>query len=81
MTPPEPIAVQCTYSDINSFGFLAYQLNTLDYENDGGIKNQVWVDGPYELFSECNHDKGLEGYSDQAFQRFLAFYKSGLSSS
>lgn len=79
VTPPEPVAVQCTFSDVKSFGFLAYQLNTLDLREDNGIKNQVWVDGPHDLYESCNHETGLEGFSPVAFQRFLALYKNGLA--
>uniref|UniRef100_A0A6B0VCJ5 Large ribosomal subunit protein mL37 n=1 Tax=Ixodes ricinus TaxID=34613 RepID=A0A6B0VCJ5_IXORI len=79
VTPPEPVAVQCTFSDVKSFGFLAYQLNTLDLREDNGIKNQVWVDGPHDLYGNCNHETGLEGFSPVAFQRFLALYKNGLA--
>lgn len=79
VTPPEPVTVQCTFSDVKSFGFMAYQLNTLDFEGDSGIKNQAWVDGPYDLYQSCNHETGLQGFSPFAFQRFLAFYKNGLA--
>ncbi|XP_065298134.1 large ribosomal subunit protein mL37 isoform X4 [Dermacentor albipictus] len=80
LTLPEPVALQCTYSDAETFGFLAYQLNTLDLSTDEGIKNQVWVEGePHKLFESCNHREGVVGHNPAVFQNFLAFYTSGFS--
>ncbi|KAH6931079.1 hypothetical protein HPB50_022056 [Hyalomma asiaticum] len=80
LTLPEPVALQCTYSDVETFGFLAYQLNTLDLSTDEGIKNQVWVAGePHKLFESCTHKEGIVGHNPAVFQHFLAFYTSGLS--
>ncbi|KAK8770849.1 hypothetical protein V5799_012684 [Amblyomma americanum] len=77
---PEPLALQCTYSDVETFGFLAYQLNTLDLSNDEGIKNQVWVEGePHKLFDHCSHKEGMVGHNPAVFQRVLAFYTNGFS--
>nr|XP_037278568.1 39S ribosomal protein L37, mitochondrial-like [Rhipicephalus microplus] len=80
LTLPEPVALQCTYSDAETFGFLAYQLNTLDLSTDEGIKNQVWVAGePHKLFESCNHIEGMMGHNPAVFQHFLAFYTNGFS--
>uniref|UniRef100_A0A131XBZ6 Large ribosomal subunit protein mL37 n=1 Tax=Hyalomma excavatum TaxID=257692 RepID=A0A131XBZ6_9ACAR len=80
LTLPEPVALQCTYSDAETFGFLAYQLNTLDLSTDEGIKNQVWVAGElHKLFESCNHKEGIVGHNPAVFQHFLAFYTSGFS--
>lgn len=80
LTLPEPVAVQCTYSDATTFGFLAYQLNTLDLSTDEGVKNQVWVEGePHKLFDSCDHVHGMVGHNPAVFQRFLAFYTNGFA--
>lgn len=80
LTLPEPLAVQCTYSDESTFGFLAYQLNTLDLSSDEGVKNQVWVEGePHRLFESCDPHQGMLGHNPNVFQRFLAFYTNGFA--
>uniref|UniRef100_A0A2R5LKJ6 Large ribosomal subunit protein mL37 n=1 Tax=Ornithodoros turicata TaxID=34597 RepID=A0A2R5LKJ6_9ACAR len=76
LTPPEPVVVQCTYSDVNSMGFLVYQLNTLNLANDEGVKNQVWVEEAQPLYSTCSREEGLQGHNGLLFDRFLAFYRS-----
>lgn len=76
MTLPEPVTVQATYSDINSMGFLAYQLNTLDLVHVEGLKNQVWVEEAQPLYHTCSCEEGLQEHNPVPFRRFLALYCS-----
>lgn len=75
---PEPICVQCVYMDVKSFNFLVYQLNTLEVSHDDGIKNQVWVDEPANLYSEIYEESALKDYNRTIFPKMLAFYMNGL---
>lgn len=45
-----PLPGQCIATNGKKFTFFYYQLNTLDLEEDAGIKNQVHVDGPHLLY-------------------------------
>ncbi|KAG8199240.1 hypothetical protein JTE90_003667 [Oedothorax gibbosus] len=75
---PEPISVQCMYMDIKTFNFIAYQLNTLDLENNEGIKNQMWVDEPAQLYENVSETELITNYNPQVFPKLLAFYLNGL---
>ena len=46
----EPVSVQCVISDGRKVAFICHQLNTLDFENDTGIKNFTWIDDDIEMF-------------------------------
>ena len=39
----EPLTAQCVVTNGIKTSLLCYQLNTLDFENDDGVKNIVWV--------------------------------------
>lgn len=74
----QPVSVQCVYMDIKTFGFLAYQLNTLDLDNVEGLKNQVWIDGPYDLYEEISEQGELKNYNPKVFAKMLALYLNGV---
>ncbi|XP_015921552.2 large ribosomal subunit protein mL37 [Parasteatoda tepidariorum] len=75
---PEPVCVQCAYMDLKTFNFIAYQLNTLDLDHNDGVKNQVWVDEPLNLFHAITEKNGIEKYNPVVFSKLLALYLNGL---
>jgi len=77
---PEPISIQCMYMDIKSANFLAYQLNTLELENDEGIKNQAWIDEPADFYSDISEVNLLTDYNPTIFPKMLALHINGLLS-
>lgn len=76
---PEPISIQCMYLDVKSANFLAYQLNTLVLNDNEGIKNQVWIDEPSDLYSNVNDVDLLTDYNPSVFSKMLAFHINGLN--
>ncbi|XP_054711345.1 39S ribosomal protein L37, mitochondrial-like [Uloborus diversus] len=75
---PEPIMVQCMYLDIKTFNFLTYQLNTLELADNNGIKNQVWVDEPADLYESVSQDSLVTNYNPAVFPKMLALHMNGL---
>ena len=83
----EPISVQCVVTDGQKMSFICHQLNTLDFENDNGIKNLVWIEDEIEMFKyaylKFPGDKRykditettiyLEDVNRMAFEKFLKF--------
>lgn len=47
---PTPITMQCVHYNMtkNNFIFSALQLNTLSFNQENSIKNQIWTDGPFD---------------------------------
>jgi len=39
----KPLATQCILTDGIRLTFIHYQLNTLSFSDDGGIKNMAWI--------------------------------------
>ncbi|XP_076281189.1 mitochondrial ribosomal protein L37 [Lasioglossum baleicum] len=75
----EPVVVQCIQSDGQNFHFSVYQLNTLDIDGTEGIKNFWWSAPTYKLYEKAKYEDGkpcVEGYNNEVFKRFLAFYKN-----
>lgn len=76
---PEPITIQCIYSDGEQFYFSIYQLNTLNIDDKSGIKNYFWSLPKLDLYKKCGYVLGkpvLEGYNPDVFKMMLAFYKN-----
>lgn len=83
----EPVSVQCVISDGRKVSFICHQLNTLDFENDTGIKNFIWIDDNIEMFKYAHlkipgtkrykHAAEtticLEDVNHTAFEKFLKF--------
>ena len=83
----EPVTAQCVVSDGRILSFICHQLNTLDFQNDNGIKNFTWVDDNLEMFKyaylKIPGDKRykditettiyLEDVNYMAFEKFLKF--------
>lgn len=76
---PEPVVVQCVQSDGQKFHFSVYQLNTLNLDGEKGIRNFWWSEPSIKLYESAQYENGqpcLEGYNNEIFKKFLAFYKN-----
>lgn len=89
-TLPEPICVQCVSLDQQSFSFLFFQLNTLSFDSDHGVKNLIWMDTENKLFnkilsqpwlSKAKRDERLEDFNPKVFEKLLAVYLNGITES
>ncbi|XP_078039659.1 mitochondrial ribosomal protein L37 [Augochlora pura] len=75
----EPVVIQCIQSDGQNYHFSVYQLNTLDLDGNEGIKNFWWSTPTCKLYEEAKYKDGkpyIEGYNNEIFKKFLAFYKN-----
>ncbi|KAH9514887.1 hypothetical protein Btru_021263 [Bulinus truncatus] len=85
---PKPICVQHVSVEQGRFLFTFFQLNTLDFESDSGIKNLVWTSDRSDLYTKTPPQPWLRNsplsksrvldYDPLAFDRFLAVYLYGL---
>lgn len=85
---PEPISVQCVNLSDTALNFTCFQLNTLNFDNDQGIKNFVWFDTGNQLFSrhlpqpwkedEFYHKRRYENFNPAPFDKMLALILNGL---
>lgn len=76
---PEPVVVQCIQSDGQSFHFSVYQLNSLTIDNTEGNRNFWWSSPSMKLYEKAEYENGrphLEGYNNEVFKVFHAFYKN-----
>ncbi|XP_041373377.1 39S ribosomal protein L37, mitochondrial-like [Gigantopelta aegis] len=85
-TLPEPISVQCVNMDETSINFLFFQLNTLNFGSDDGVKNIAWVDSGNVLFEKHlpkpwlgpEHETlRLDNYDPKPFHKVLAVFVNG----
>ena len=53
-----PLPGQCIATNGKKFTFFYYQLNTLDLDEDAGVKNVVHVDGPHLLYRKLEKKGG-----------------------
>ena len=76
---PEPVVVQCIQSDGQSFHFSVYQLNSVTIDNTEGNRNFWWSSPTMKLYRTAEYENGrpyLEGYNNEVFKVFHAFYKN-----
>ena len=84
----KPITVINVNMNYNILNFIVFQLNTLDFDSEDGIKNFAWFDSA-KLFSKKLCKPWLEprvnrqyvyrpptysDYNKEAFEKFLAVY-------
>ena len=80
---PAPVCLQCVHTDGITFHFTAFQLNTLDFTSNDGIKNFVWFDNDNKLFNKIEPKRAMlrntkyEDYDPEVFKKFLAVYLNG----
>ncbi|KAJ8308778.1 hypothetical protein KUTeg_013652 [Tegillarca granosa] len=85
---PKPVCVQCVNASETTFNFTFFQLNTLDFENDDGIKNFAWFDGNNHLYKKHlsqpwktgieNKSSQLNDFNETAFKKLLAVMLYGV---
>ncbi|GAB1601875.1 39S ribosomal protein L37, mitochondrial-like isoform X1 [Argonauta hians] len=89
-TLPEPINVQCVSMNYNTFNFLFFQLNTLNFQSSEGVKNLLWCDAKNVMFHKelrkpwlgrAHRTNKYRDYDSTVFPKFLAVYLSGRTSS
>ncbi|XP_013389235.1 39S ribosomal protein L37, mitochondrial [Lingula anatina] len=80
---PKPISVNCTHTNGIVFHFVNFQLNTLDFENQEGVKNIAWIDS-CRMYRKILPKRAMlnkteyKDYNPVAFQMFKARYLHGL---
>ena len=81
----EPISTQCVTTNGISFNFVCFQLNTLNFDSEEGVKNLVWFDNNCEMYKKILPKRAMlrntkyEDYNPEVFQKFLAFYMNGIN--
>jgi len=72
-------------TDGDIFRFSCFQLNTLNFETDDGVKNQVWFDEDERpLFNRLVPKRAMLrntqylDYDANVFRQLVAFYTNGL---
>ena len=91
----KPLTTQCIATDGIRLSFLCYQLNTLDLENDDGIKNMVWITPGVFMYVKplineipgtkkkdpSTYDVELQGFDDNCFETFVKMIINGCQES
>ncbi|TRY73787.1 hypothetical protein TCAL_01941 [Tigriopus californicus] len=78
---PEPVAVQFVKTNGFRTTFSAFQLNTLDLENDEGVKNVFWHAPRQDFFTQCEYAQALpifRGYNPEVFKTLIGMYLQGV---
>lgn len=85
----EPLTTKCLVTDGIQFTSMCYQLNTLSFQEDIGIKNSAWVSPNMNLFSKQEKTSGqawsilyeslekgkqVSGFNDKCFKTILALF-------
>jgi len=77
---PNPVLAQCVQCCGNTFEFIVFQLNTVDFNDDSGVKNIVYVDGDNKLFTPIEHWKPYEkiiDYNPEVIRKYVALLSNG----
>lgn len=84
----EPLVTKCAVTDGIQFTLMCYQLNTLSFQEDTGIKNCAWASPNINLFTKQDKtvagvwsilyeslERGdkVSGFNDECFKTILAF--------
>lgn len=81
----KPLVTKCVITDGIQFTLMCYQLNTLSFQEDFGIKNCAWVSHSMNLFKvttakrkpllfeTLDMDNEVPGFNDECFKTVLAF--------
>ena len=70
-------------TDGESFNFVCFQLNTLNYDGPDGVKNLVWFDNSNEMYKKILPKRAMlrntkyEDYDPEVFKKMLALYVNG----
>ena len=84
----KPLVTKCVITDGIQFTLMCYQLNTLSFQEDIGIKNCAWSSPRMSLFSKqektaaqfwsvlhesVERSDEVSGFNDECFKSILAF--------
>ena len=86
-----PLMAQCIASDGIRLSFLSYQLNTLDFVSDSGIKNMVWISPGLFMYNKAvinetpgtrkkdppTYETELHGFNEECFEIFVRMILNG----
>jgi len=79
---PKPVTAQCVQCCGGNFEFVVFQLNTIDFKDDSGVKNIVFADSGNKLFSTHDHWKPYEkltDYDPEVLRKYVALLSNGIS--
>lgn len=82
-TLPKPISTQCLLTDGEVFHFGFFQLNTLQMDQEDGVKNLAWFDVDNKLFNKIIPKRAMlrntkyEDYDPEVFKKMVAMYTYG----
>lgn len=77
---PEPVCTQWVGFDEDTLHFLCYQLNTMDFSNDDGVKNLCWLNPAQKLYNKILPKRAMlrntkyEDYDSEVLHKFIAMY-------
>lgn len=69
-----PVVVQAIQCCANSFDFVVFQLNSLNLDDDEGVKNFVWVESGKKFFKFFDHwdeMREVAEFDPKIFRKFL----------
>lgn len=81
----KPLVTKCVITDGIQFTLMCYQLNTLSFQEDSGIKNFAWASHSMNLFEKSaskvrpalyeilDGGNDVPGFNDECFKSILAF--------
>ncbi|XP_031566388.1 39S ribosomal protein L37, mitochondrial-like [Actinia tenebrosa] len=83
----EPLTAQCVVSDGYKLSFIIYQLNTLDFSSDEGVKNIAWVLPGMKMYEKAlleevipesgQYETKVEGFNRDCFEIFTNLITNG----
>ena len=90
-TLEKPLTAQCIASDGIRLSFLSYQLNTLDFVSDSGMKNMVWISPGLFMYNKAvihetpgtrkkdppTSEIELQGFNEDCFEIFVRMILNG----
>jgi large subunit ribosomal protein L37 len=77
---PEPVCTQCVATDGETFDFVYFQLNTLDFTSAQGVKNLVWFDNDNLMYNKIIPRRSMlrntryEDYNPEVMKKLVATY-------
>lgn len=91
----KPLTAQCIAMDGIRLSFLSYQLNTLDLENNDGIKNMAWISPGVFMYVKPvlneipgarkkdppTYEAELQGFDNNCLEKFVRMILNGCQDS
>jgi hypothetical protein len=79
-----PMSIRSIVFNDQKIALLCYQLNTLDFDNDEGVKNQLWLSPEFSisfLNGDAGHSKNLQDgnteFPENEFKELVALLLYG----